>query len=66
MPWMLPDGVSSAVLKSACASTQMMRSFLPVARQWAATALIDPMARLWSPPSRIGSRPAASSAAVAS
>ena len=58
MPWMLPLGVRPLVLKSACASSHRMRSFLPPSRQWRATALIEPMPRQWSPPSRIGKRPA--------
>ena len=33
MPWTLPDGVIVLVLKSACASSQRMRSFLPRSRQ---------------------------------
>ena len=66
MPWMLPLGVSTLSLKSAWASSQRTRSFLRVSRQWRATALIEPIARLWSPPSRIGMRPAASSAWTAS
>src|SRR6185312_10780897 len=41
MPWMLPDGVASAVLKSECASSHSTRSCLPVSRQWSATALIE-------------------------
>ena len=62
MPWMLPLGVSALVLKSACASSHSTRSFLPASRQWRATALIEPMPRQWSPPSRIGRRPSRSSA----
>ena len=45
MPWMLPLGESSLVLKSACASSHNTRSFLPSSRQWRATALIEPMLR---------------------
>ena len=66
IPWMLPDGVTSLVLKSECASSQSTRSFLPACRQWRATAVIEPIARQWSPPIMIGRRPRASSAAVAS
>ena len=66
MPWMFPEGVSSLVLMSAWASTQMTRSFLPALRQCAAMALMLPMARLWSPPISTGIRPSASSAATAS
>ncbi len=66
MPWMLPEGVISLVLMSAWASTQMISSRRPTARQCAATALIEPIARQWSPPIRIGRRPAVSSAATAS
>ena len=66
MPWMLPDGVISRVLKSACASSHSTRSFLPVARQCAATAAIAPIPRQWSPPSMIGIRPACSSRVLAS
>jgi hypothetical protein len=46
MPWMLPLGVRTSVLKSAWASSQRTRSFLPASRQWRATALIEPMPRL--------------------
>ena len=46
MPWMLPLGVSTLLLKSAWASSQITRSFLFVSRQWRATALIEPMPRL--------------------
>ena len=60
---MKPEGVIVQVLKSACASIQSTRSLRPWARQWRATAVIDPIARLWSPPSITGMRPAASSAA---
>ena len=66
MPWMLPDGVTSLVLKSECASSHRTRSFLPAWRQCLATAVIEPIARQWSPPSMMGSRPRSSSAAVAS
>ncbi len=45
MPWMLPDGVMVAVLRSAWASNHSTRSLRPVSRQWRATALIEPMAR---------------------
>ena len=41
MPWILPLGVSPLVLKSAWASSQSTRSFLPVSRQGRATALIE-------------------------
>ena len=43
MPWILPLGVRTLVLKSACASSHKMRSFLPVVRQWRATALMEPI-----------------------
>ena len=62
MPWMLPLGVSALVLKSAWASSHSTRSFLPVSRQWRATALMEPRPRQWSPPSRMGMRPVLSSA----
>ncbi len=57
MPCTLPLGDSRLVLKSACASSHSTRSFLPCSRQWRATALIEPMASEWSPPSSTGSRP---------
>ena len=66
MPCRLPEGVSVAVLRSAWASSQSTRRRRPVSRQWRATALMLPMAKLWSPPSISGSRPARSSARVAS
>ena len=66
MPWMLPDGVTALVLKSECASSHSTRSFRPVRRQCRATAVIEPIARQWSPPIMIGSRRFSSSAAVAS
>ncbi|MCY1378644.1 hypothetical protein D9M69_662990 [compost metagenome] len=66
MPWMLPEGVTSLVLKSECASSHSTRSFLPTLRQCCATAVMEPMARQWSPPSMMGNRCWASSVAVAS
>ena len=45
MPCTLPEGVTWCVLKSACASSQSTRSFLPVARQWFATAVMLPTPR---------------------
>src|SRR5205807_765974 len=42
MPWTLPLGESSLVLKSACASSHSTRSFLPCSRQYRATAPIEP------------------------
>ena len=66
MPCTLPLGVSTLVLKSAWASSHSTRSFLPASRQKRATALMLPMPRQWSPPSRIGSRSSRSSASTAS
>src|SRR5256885_8676589 len=54
MPCRLPLGEISGVLQSAWASSQITRIARPRRRQWAATALIEPMARLWSPPSISG------------
>ncbi|KAG1529173.1 hypothetical protein G6F45_014158 [Rhizopus arrhizus] len=62
MPWMLPDGVTSLVLKSECASSHSTRRVLPCSRHQRATAVIEPMPRQWSPPSMMGMRPACSSA----
>ena len=45
MPCKLPLGESSRVLKSVCASNQITRSDLRTARQWRATAEIEPMLR---------------------
>jgi len=66
MPCTLPEGVTWLVLKSAWASSQSTRSFLPVSRQWRATAVMLPTPRQWSPPSRIGRRPALSCSPMAS
>ena len=54
IPCTLPLGVMALVLKSACASNHSTRRRRPRARQYDATALMDPMARLWSPPSTMG------------
>ena len=62
MPCTLPDGVTSLVLKSECASSHSTRRSLPCSRHQRATAVIEPMPRQWSPPSMIGMRPACSSA----
>ena len=56
MPCRLPLGVWPLVLKSACASSHEHAQLAPASRQCRATALIEPMASEWSPPSRIGKR----------
>ena len=66
MPCTLPLGVMSLVLKSVWASSQITRKRRPRRRQCAATAAMEPMARLWSPPSRMGRWPSCSSAYTAS
>jgi hypothetical protein len=48
MPWMLPEGLVSGVLKSAWASTQMTPT------RPRATPETEPMAREWSPPRTMG------------
>ncbi len=62
MPCTLPEGVTSLVLKSECASSHSTRNGRPCSRQYLATAVMEPMPRQWSPPSMIGMRPARSSA----
>ncbi len=66
MPWMLPLGVRSAVLKSAWASSQITRRRRPVSRQRRAAALTEPIERQWSPPSMIGTTPSTSAVYIAS
>ncbi|MNN42777.1 hypothetical protein D3C81_1569830 [compost metagenome] len=59
MPWILPVGLVLPVLASAWASSHSTSNRLPVSRQWRAAALIEPMARQWSPPISSGIRPLA-------
>ncbi len=52
IPWILPDGVVSAVLKSAWASTHSTPIFFPLA-----APRMDPSESEWSPPSTSGRFP---------
>ena len=66
MPCRLPLGELSGVLQSECASSHSTRRCLPVARQCRATALMEPVASVWSPPSTIGSCSCCSARSTAS
>jgi hypothetical protein len=66
MPWMLPLGLVRSVLTSECASSHSTRSFLRRWRACQAMALIDPIARQWSPPISSGRWPARSASSTAS
>ncbi len=65
MPCRLPLGLVVSVLTSECASSHSTRSFLPRLRACHATALIEPMARQWSPPSITGTLLAPSAVSTA-
>ena len=55
MPWMLPDGLVSGVLRSPCASIHSIAPGAPAAR---ARPPSTPIASEWSPPSTSGNSPA--------
>ena len=65
MPCRLPLGLVVSVLTSECASSHSTRSLRPRLRACQATALIEPIARQWSPPSISGTWPAPSTSSTA-
>jgi hypothetical protein len=62
----IAGGLMSGRLQSAWASSHSTRRRLPAIRQWRATALMEPVASVWSPPSMMGMRPACSCASTVS
>ena len=64
MPWRLPEGEVSGVLKSACASSQSTKSGRALRAQWRIAPSTVPSDRLWSPPTTRGRSPASSAAST--